>query len=246
MRRVFLLLLFLIPMQSSYAWTSRTYQIIVVQSIKLMPASFQRIMKTHKEEILRGSLKPDQQDEAFHRYDLAARSGYLQERVLELTKVIPEKIHSQRPFTEIAEDYGRLSHYMSDLNDPLLLKDGDPRESQYRTDFAIYTEKNIGKFPWIFDGHEDPLLNENDLREYIYQMANRASDKYLRLGEAYFPNGRLVSSDTFDPRSLPFGIASLSYSHSITNTVQIWFYIWKQAHGDTTYTPLYKPKGVRK
>jgi len=238
------LLTILIPV-SSYAWTSRTYQIIVVQSTKLMPASFQRIMKTHKEEILRGSLEPDQQGETFHRYDLATRSGYLLDRVLELTKAIPEKIRSHQSFKEIAEDYGRLSHYMSDLNDPLLLKDADPREPQYRNDFAIYAEKNIRNFPWIFDGHEDPLLTKNDLREYTYQTADRASGKYLRLGEAYFPNGRLVSSDTFDPRSLPFGIASLSYSHSITNTVQVWFYTWKQAHGDITYTPLYKSKGVR-
>jgi hypothetical protein len=245
MRRLFLFLFLLIPLES-YAWTPRTYQIIVVQSVKLMPASFQRIMKLHKEEILRGCLKPDSNDETLHRYDLSSRSGFLQDRVMELSKSIPEKIQSHVPFKEVAEDFGRLSHYMSDLNDPLLLNDTDPREPQYRKDFAIYTEKNIDKFPWIFDGHEDPLLNSNDLRQYIYQTASRASGKYLRLGEAYFPNGKLVSSDTFDWRSLPFGIASLSYSHSITTTVQMWFFVWKQAHGDITYTPLYKSKGVKK
>jgi hypothetical protein len=235
----------LIPF-STDAWTSRTYQIIVVQSTKLMPSSFQRIVKSHKEEILRGSLKPDDLDESAHQYDLTTRSGYLQDRILELSRIIPEKIHDHKPFKEIVEDYGRLSHYISDLNDPLILKDSDPKESQYRKDFAIYTEKNIDQYPWIFDGHEDPLLSSNNLREYIYQMAVRASSKYSRLGEAYFPDGKLVSSDTFDARSLPFGIASLSYSHSISNTVQIWFYTWKQAHGDITYTPLYKHNGVRK
>ena len=218
---------------------------MVVQSLKLMPASFQRIMKRHKEEILRGSLTPDPQGENFHQYDIASRSGFLQDRVLELSRTIPQKIESHVDFKEVAEDFGRLAHYISDLNDPLLLKDSDPRETQYRKDFAVYMEKNIEKYPWIFDGHEDPLLTRHDLKEYIFQMATRASDKYPRLGEAYFPNGSLVSSDTFDPRSLPFGIASLSYSHAISNTVQVWFYVWKQAHGDITYTPLYK-KGVRK
>jgi hypothetical protein len=246
MRKCFLILLIVIAV-SADAWTSRTYQIIVVQSIKLMPASFQRIVKTHKEEILRGSLKPDDLGESAHIYDIASRSGYLQDQILELTKVIPQKIESHKPFKETAEDFGRLAHYLCDLNDPLLLKDSDPKEPQYRHDFAIYTEKNIEKYPWIFDGHEDQALNNNDLKEYIYQMAQRASSKYPRLGEAYFPNGKLVSSDTFDPRSLPFGIASLSYSHSISNTVQVWFYTWRQAHGDITYTPLYyKSKGVRK
>jgi hypothetical protein len=224
------------------AWTSHTYQIVVVQSTKLMPASFQRIMRQHKEEILRGSLKPDDKGEEFHRYDLSQRSGYLQNRVLELTQSIPEEIRTHRPFREVAEQFGRLSHYMSDLNDPLLLVDSDPRELQYSVDFQIYAEKNIPKFPWIFDGHENIYLKEGKVQDFIYDIASRASSKYDRLGEAFFPNGFLVSSDTFDERSLPFGIASLSYSHAITNTVQIWFYTWQQSHGDITYTPLYKGK----
>jgi hypothetical protein len=233
----FVLILFV---STANAWTSRTYQIITVQSTKLMPASFQRIMKKHKEEILRGSLVPDDRGEDFHRYDLLTRNGYLVERVLELTRLIPEKIGSHRPFHEIAEDFGRLAHYLSDLNDPLLLMDSDPKEPQYRTDFAIYTENNIPKFPWVFDGHEHDLLKADSLRDYIHQVASQASTKYPRLGEAYFRNGTLVSSDTFDPRSLPFGIASLSYSHSITHTVQVWFHTWRNSNGDITYTPLYK------
>jgi hypothetical protein len=124
--------------------------------------------------------------------------------------------------------------------------DSDSREPQYRIDFAIYLEKNIEKFPWIFDGHDHYLLEEDNLKEYIHQLALHVSTKYPRLGEAYFPQGRLVSSDTFDPRSLPFGIASLSYSHCITNTVQLWFHVWKKAHGDTTYTPLYKQKTLKR
>ena len=237
--------LFLITVVAE-SWTSRTYQVVVVQSTKLMPASFQRIMREHKEEILSGSLKPDDQGEDFHRYDLGTRSGVLAERIEELTNSIPQKIASHVPFREIAGDLGRLSHYACDLNDPLILMDSDSREPQYRIDFAIYLEKNIEKFPWIFDGHDHYLLEEDNLKEYIHQLALHVSTKYPRLGEAYFPQGRLVSSDTFDPRSLPFGIASLSYSHCITNTVQLWFHVWKKAHGDITYTPLYKRKTLKR
>ena len=237
---VFFFLGILFPVAPLHAWTSQTYQIITVQSTKLMPATFQRIMQRHKEEILRGCLKPDELGEESHFYDLDGRKGFLEDRILELTREIPEKIRNHRPFREIAVDFGRLSHYLSDLNDPLLLRDTDPKEPQYRVDFAIYAEKNIEKYPWVFDGHEHDLLKADRIRDYIYQVASRASAKYPRLGEAYFPHGMLVSSDTFDPRSLPFGIASLSYSHSITNTVQIWFHAWKKSNGDITYTPLYK------
>jgi hypothetical protein len=107
---VIVLIALFFHLQTAWAWTSRTYQIIVVQSTKLMPATFQRIMRTHKDEILRGCLKPDDAGEDFHRYDLVQRSGFLEQRILELTQSIPAGIAAHRPFREIAEDFGRLSH----------------------------------------------------------------------------------------------------------------------------------------
>lgn len=224
-------------------WTSKTYQVIVVKSTRLMPGSFRSVMMQHKEEILAGCLRPDTEPESHHAYDLKSRSGYLQDRILDLCNTIPQKIYKHVKFSEIARDFGSLSHYMADLNDPLIIGDGDPREETYRADFAVYAEKNLELFPWIFDGHEDAMLQAGKEKDYLFKIASASVEKYDRIGEAYYPEGSLVSSDTFDWKSLPFGIASLSYSRSITNTVQIWFYVWKKAHGDTTVTPLFsKPK----
>jgi hypothetical protein len=156
------------------------------------------------------------------------------------------KIYNRVPFKEVAYDFGRLSHYLADLNDPLLLREDDSREPQYQLDFAQYLERNADQFPWTFDGHEDPLLQKDRVPEYLHRIASETARSYPLLGESYFPNGSLVSSDTFDPRSLPFGIASLSYTHSIQDTVRIWFYVWKKSHGDTSYTPFHSKskKGV--
>ncbi|HJZ10718.1 MAG TPA: hypothetical protein VJ521_01115 [Acidobacteriota bacterium] len=225
---------------SAGAWTAKTYQVIVVKSVRLMPVSFQGIMLRHQEEILTGCLRPDEMGEKGHAYDVQARSGYIQDQILELSKTIPKMIHDHKPFKHVAIELGKMAHYMSDLNDPLLLADEDARENQYRSDFAVFTEKNMEKFPWIFHGHEDPLLTENQMQAYLHKVAQRAAKQYPLLGESYFPNGTLVSSDTFDLKSLPFGIASLSFSNSISDTVQVWFHTWKKAHGDITNTPLYK------
>jgi hypothetical protein len=226
-------------------WTSKTYQLIVVKSVELMPGSFKRVMLRHKEEILEGCLQPDPGPETGHTYDLKTRTGFLQDRILELSALIPQKVNKHVPFKEVARDFGSLSHYMADLNDPLIIGDSDPREPQYRSDFAVYLEKHIDEFPWIFDGHEDPTLQAGNEKEYIYSIASWAVEKYDRIGEAYFPEGTLVSSDTFDWKSLPFGIASLSYSRSITRTVQMWFYVWRKAHGDVTYTPFFSKQKTR-
>lgn len=218
------------------------YQLVVVKSSRLMPRTFRNIVKEHQEDILAGSLHPDNQPETVHTYDPTAHSGFLLTRIQALTTAIPKKIHDHAPFGEIMRDFGSLSHYICDLNDPLLLSDADSREPQYRLDFGQYTEKNIDLFPWIFDGHENASLKEDKLQDYVDQTAAEAVRNYTVLGDAYFPNGTLVSSDTFDPRSLPFGIASLSYSHCINDTVQIWFYTWQKSHADTSYTPFYSEK----
>lgn len=226
-------------------WTAKTYQLVVVKSVRLMPASFRNVMMSHKEEILKGCLQPDDGPESAHTYHVGSHSGYLQDRILELSAAIPGKIHDHVPFQQIARDFGALSHYMADLNDPLILGDSDGREPQYRDDFAVYTEKNIALFPWIFGGHEDPVLQAGREAEYLSSTATVSVERYERIGEAYFPEGALVSSDTFDARSLPFGIASLSWSRSITSTVQVWFYVWRKAHGDTTYTPFFSKQKAR-
>lgn len=248
MRRVlpfFVVLLLLLSLRAE-SWTPKTYQLVVVQSMKVMPFSYRNLMYQHKEEMLAGSLNPDKLGESEHRYDVNARSGYLVDRITELAESIPGKIYAHTSFAEIAFDFGSLAHYLSDLNDPLLLEDNDPRETAYHDDFAAYLEKNIPLFPWIFGGHENILLKKDQVKDYVFETASRSARDYPLIGDAYYPDGALVSSNTFDAKSLPFGIANLSYNHSIENTVQIWFHVWRKSHGDTTYTPFYnEPKKKR-
>lgn len=243
MRRLILLLILISAVcSSSECWTPKTYEMVVVQAVKVMPLSFRNVMYQHKKEILQGSLVPDQPGEAEHRYDVNSQSGYLGDRIAELARLIPKRMNERASFAEIAFYFGSLSHYCADLNDPLLLIDDDSREPAYRADFAGYLEKNIPLFPWIFNGPESELLKKDQLQEYVFQTAQQATRNYAVIGDAYYPEGTLVSSDTFDLRSLPFGVASLSYSRSIENTVQIWFYVWRKAHGDITFTPFFNER----
>jgi len=47
-------------------------------------------------------------------------------------------------------------------------------------------------------------------------------------------------------RSLPYGIGSLSWSHTVTDTARVWLFIWKQAHGDLYGTPWLTTKTAKK
>ena len=130
-RPIFLLVFFCSA--DSEAWTSKTYQLFVVKSTELMPASFKNIMLRHQEEILSGCLRPDDLPESQHTYSIANKSGYLVDRLTQLSNKVAKDIYDHVPFKLVSQDFGRMSHYIADLNYLLLLSDNDERESQYRS-----------------------------------------------------------------------------------------------------------------
>ncbi|HET6277533.1 MAG TPA: hypothetical protein VFG08_02000, partial [Candidatus Polarisedimenticolia bacterium] len=50
-----------------------------------------------------------------------------------------------------------------------------------------------------------------------------------------------ISRDALDERSIPFGIASLSYSQATTDIVRLWRYVWISVNGDLSGTPHLDP-----
>ena len=81
-----------------------------------------------------------------------------------------------------------------------------------------------------------------DVRGYMeYRLAKER--RYQRaVLFCYFPNGRRVSSATFDDRSNAFGVAQLILSHAVSDTAKTWFYLWKEMDGDVSATPFYHPE----
>jgi hypothetical protein len=52
------------------------------------------------------------------------------------------------------------------------------------------------------------------------------------MGEEYFREGVQRTSTDFDDRSTAFGVASVCYSHAVTDLVNLYYHIWRQAGGD--------------
>ena len=50
--------------------------------------------------------------------------------------------------------------------------------------------------------------------------------------EEYFRGGVTHTSAEFDDRSTAFGVASVCYSHAVTDLVNLYYYIWREAGGD--------------
>ena len=56
--------------------------------------------------------------------------------------------------------------------------------------------------------------------------------------EEYFRHGQRRTSAEFDDRSTAFGIASVCYSRAVTDLVNLYYFVWRQAGGDVRSASL--------
>jgi hypothetical protein len=54
----------------------------------------------------------------------------------------------------------------------------------------------------------------------------------------FFEKSPLDLTIPLDPKSPPFGVLSLIYSHSVNDLARLWLWIWREANGDMADSPL--------
>jgi hypothetical protein len=103
-----------------------------------------------------------------------------------------------------------LAHLVADANTP-------PADA----DFARYFESRVKKFPTVFYGPEPQLR----LGVFLDRTLARTAAFKPLIAEEYTRG----NSSTFDDHSTAFGIASVCYSHAVTDTANLFTYIWRDA-----------------
>lgn len=222
----------------AYAWTAPTEELVAREALRLMPASLRAVILPHLDEMEAGlrdaAASPGQ---AGHEQVPGQKEDGAASRVADLVRKIPAMVDDHQPFAKVAYEMGSLAHYVCDLNNPLnVTSDGD-RKARIADDYAAYVESNLDRFKLVFYGWDDPDLARGDVAAAARLIAARARRYYPHISKAYAADNPAPLAQRFDVRSLPFGIGSLSYSRSVSDTARFWLHIWKQAHGDLTGTP---------
>ncbi len=213
-------------------------RLIATEAARLAPRDLYRQIDKHRPEYEQGALAPfADRDPGRHSLNPDG-SGTLDRAIAEETTAAIGAIRGHRPFSEIVGRLGRVSHYVADANNPLATSNQDAEEGRYFADFLIYAESSEARLPLVFYGLPRGWEQRSDLGLLVRDALTRSRRFYPTIGREYrrigFGSGRAL----FDDRSSAFAIASLAFSHAVTDAAIALRTIWLRAGGGDSRTRL--------
>lgn len=232
MRRLGIVLLLLFPLvfpHQATAWTRLSDERIAKKGAALAPPDLRMLIERFETDYKQG-LARAQADEGTdsHHYFVTSREGRLRERIERETRGAVDAIRKGDPMNVVVERLGGLVHLVADANNPFHVAKSDPRLAASKSDYEQYFERRLTKFPTVFYGL-DPQFR---LNSYLDRTFARSAKFYPLVASEYFRDGERRTSAAFDDRSTAFGVASISYSRAVTDVVNLYYFIWKEAGGD--------------
>jgi hypothetical protein len=220
MKRLCAALLFLAICLPVFGWTRAGDESIAAKSAELAPRDLRLLITKYNTDYLRGV------DEALASEATDAHRARLRERIEAQARTIVTMIRGNQPMSGVVEQLGALAHLMGDANNPFHVGRDD---AAAHLDFENYFERRLTRFAPVFYGYQ-PNLTLGTYLDRVFARTTRFSP--LMAEEYTRGNGA-----TFDDRSTAFGVASICYSHAITDAANLYYFIWKSAGGSVRTPP---------
>jgi hypothetical protein len=202
----------------------------------MAPHDLYRQVQRYPKELEEGALAPFEDGEpARHTAD----GGGALERVIgeEVERAI-RAIEGHVPFERVVYQLGVVSHFVADANNPLNTSAADPSEGLYFADYLRYLESAEPRVPVLFYGVYPGLEERGSLAPLLDATFARGRQLYPLVGLEYRRIGYESGVGRFDDRSTAFGVASLAFSHAVSDVALVLRYIWVRAGGADFRTKL--------
>lgn len=233
-RRLLIASLVVTAASPALAWTAATRVVMIDDAMKMMPTALRDVLERRKNDVRRGMLEPmTLEDSGAHRAPWDG--GTLEQSVDAAARDLVSGAETRVSFHDVARRFGVLAHFVADAGFPPAAA-GASGAARY-AHFASFCQTRRERFPLVFYGHDNDALAKDDFKAFTLGVLTRARTEDVNLERAYAAAPSWNDPGAFDDRSVPFAIASLSYSHAVTDIVQAWLAAWRRCHGDLAGTP---------
>jgi hypothetical protein len=215
------------------AWTDDHQLTVAWEAARLGPRDLYRQLLRHRADFEAGVLAPGRRCDG----EAEGSGGYAKSLGREVEQAVRD-IRAHRPFPEVVRRLGVIARCLADANNPLAGGDSDPDEGRYAADFDRYVASAQARFPLLFYGLKPELERARDLGPLLAETAKRGRFAYPRIGQEYRRIDYGSGAARFDDRSTAFGVASVSFSHAVTDTALALRYVWLRAGGGDERTAL--------
>jgi hypothetical protein len=213
------------------AWTPATQAVIAREAAHLSPPDLARQIEKHRRDFEAGVGAPFADTDAGRHMKNPDGSGSLDQVIeAEATKAVV-LIQGHKPFAEIVRQLGEVCHYVADANNPLATSADDAEEGRYFVDYLRYAQSAESRFPLIFYGLQPGLDKSHSLELLVGAALKRGRELYPMIGREYRRIDFASGQGRFDDRSTAFGVASVAFSHAVTDVALALRYIWLASGG---------------
>ena len=219
------------PAAPAAAWTPATQATIAREAARLAPPDLARQIARHKSDYQAGVAAPFSDTDAGRHRKNPDGEGSLDRVIAAEVEAAIADIRDHRPFADVVRRLGTVAHFVADANNPLATSGDDPEEGRYFADFLRYAESAEPRFPLIFYGAWPGLSEPRDLDALLAETLRRGRTFYPTVGREYRRIDFGSGLARFDDRSSAFGVASVAWSHAVTDVALVLRYIWLRAGG---------------
>jgi hypothetical protein len=215
----------------AWGWSPDLQRSVAREAARLAPPDLARQLFKHADSHAAGAVEPMAAggDPAAHYCDEAG--GTLDAELRAEVAGAVAAIRAHAPFAEVARRLGRVSHWAADLANPLNASRGDLEEPRYFADYLAFADSARPRFAVVVYEWKPPLVAAADVDGLIRESLARGRRLYPLLGAEYRRIGFASGIGVFDDRSTAFGLASLCYSHAVTDAARLYRYVWLAAGG---------------
>ena len=216
------------------AWTPASQQTIASEAARLAPPDLYRQLARNRLAYLQGVADGFGERDPLAHVKHADGTGRLDQAITTAVDNAVRAIVAHQPFHEICYRLGIVSHFIADANNPLNSAEDDVDEGRYYADFLTYLESTEPRLQLVFYGFRRDFDGGRDLPVLIAGGLERGRRFYPLVGREYRRVGFASGRQAFDDQSTAFGVASLAYSHAVSDIAEALRYIWLEAGGIDT------------